>query len=113
MRQCCGFTFYLQSRVQCVKVDQNISAHSNIKTGIPQSSILGSLLFSLFINDLPLHCSDASCQLYVDDAVIYAPAKSPEQAAAVLSTSMFDIQQWLIQNQLVLNPCAFPLKNLI
>lgn len=50
-----------------------------------------------------LHCSGASCQVYADDAVLYEPAKSPEQAAAVLSTSMSDIQQWLIQNQLLLN----------
>jgi len=97
------FASYLRSRVQCVKVDQNVSALSNIKMGIPQGSILGPLLFSLFINDLPLHCSGASCQLYADDAVLYVPAKSPEQAAAILSTSMSDIQQWLIQNQLVLN----------
>jgi len=42
------------------------------------------LLF-LFINDLPLNCADASFQLYADDAVLYASAKSPELAADVLS----------------------------
>lgn len=97
------FASYLQARVQCVKVNQEKSSLLNIKMGIPQGSVLGPLLFSLFINDLPLHCSGASFQLYADDAVLYAPAKSPELAADVLSACMADVGQWLNQNQLVLN----------
>ena len=97
------FASYLQARVQCVKVDQEKSSIMNIKMGIPQGSILGPLLFSLFINDLPLNCSGASFQLYADDAVLYVPAKSPELAADVLSAFMADVGQWLNHNQLVLN----------
>jgi len=79
------FASYLQTRVQCVKFPQEKSSLLNIKLGIPQGSKLSPLLFSLFINDLPLNCAGASIQLYADDVVLYAPAKSPELAADVLS----------------------------
>lgn len=82
------FTSYLHSCAQCVEIDQDISEFLNIKKGIPQGSIHGPLLFSFFINNLPLHCSGASCQLYSDNAVRYAPAWSPEQTAEVLSNYM-------------------------
>ena len=62
------------------------------------------MLFSLFINDLPLICPGVRCQLYADDTVFYASAKTPEQAAEVLSACMAEVSQpWLTQNKLVLN----------
>lgn len=70
--------------------------------GIPQGSILGPLLFSLFINDL-LPIFAVSCPLYADDAVLYVPAKTPELAADPLCTSLVEVRQWLNKNQLVLN----------
>lgn len=101
----CWFASHLQARAQCVKVAQEKSSLLNIKMSIPQGSILGPLLFTLFINDLHLNgnCSGASFQLYADDAVLYAPAKSPELAADVLSTCMAEVRRWLKQKQLVVN----------
>ena len=98
----CWFASFLQARVQCVKVAQDKSPLLNIQMGIPQGSILGPLQFSLFINDLPSICAGVSCQLYADDAA-YAPAKTPEQAADALSTSLVEVRQWLSKDQLVLN----------
>ena len=94
---------FLQGREQCVKVARDKSSLLNIRMGIPQGSILGPMLFSLFINDLPLICPGVRCQLYADDTVFYGSAKTPEQAAEVLSACMAEVSQWLTQNKLVLN----------
>ena len=86
-----------------MKVDQEKSSLLNNRMGIPQGSILGPLLFSLFINDLPTSCPEANCQLYADDAVIYVPAKSPSKAAEILTPYLDDVHQWLQCNHLFLN----------
>ena len=97
------FKFYLRNREQCVKVDRQTSSFLKNTMGIPQGSILGPLLFSLFINDMPKTCPDNGIQLYADDAVIYAPAKSPSKAAEILTDHMYGVHQWLERNHLVLN----------
>ncbi len=91
---------YLQTREQCVKIYQEKLSLLSNKIGIPEGSILGPLLFSLFINNLPLSCPDAKCQLYADDTVIYASAKSPSKAAEVLTACLDNVLQWLQHNHL-------------
>jgi len=71
--------------------------------GVPQGSILGPLLFSLYINDLPSVCSDVCIQMYADDTVIYTHGKNSQQVAEKLTQSMVHVSEWLHQSSLKLN----------
>lgn len=85
-------------------MDNNISQITDINLGVPQGSILGPLLFSLYINDLPEVCPPTvTCQMYADDTVIYLHATNKRQAAEELSAAMINISNWLVNLCLHLN----------
>uniref|UniRef100_A0A4W5Q9E1 Reverse transcriptase domain-containing protein n=1 Tax=Hucho hucho TaxID=62062 RepID=A0A4W5Q9E1_9TELE len=94
---------YLTGRTQYVSVNNHRSLVLNLRTGVPQGSILGPLLFSLYINDLPSVCPDINTLMYADDTVIYVHAKTKHLAAAKLTTAMDQITNWLNRSCLQLN----------
>ena len=65
------FQSYLIGRKQRVMVDYEISKWTAVYTGVPQGSIIGPLLFSILVNDLPAALSRCKVMLYADDTTMY------------------------------------------
>ena len=71
------FISYLNNRTQCVLLHGPYSSKERVKYGVPQGSGLGPILFSLFINDLPLHVKDifVDCDMLADDTTLHTCGK--------------------------------------
>ena len=99
---------YLSNRTQSVSVNNCTSAPSLIHTGVPQGSVLGPLLFSLYtspISQLFVN-SPVSYHLYADDTQLYisfSPTDS-EYNLTILSTILNSVHNWLTANRLTVNP---------
>ena len=65
------FRSYLTNRAFFVSLDNTLSEAGNINCGVPQGSILGPLLFLLYINDVPNALSKSNTYLYADDTGIF------------------------------------------
>ena len=97
------FTSYLSNREQCVSINGIKSPYHTCSVGVPQGSIVGPILFSLFINDLPDVCKDVHIQMYADDAVILTHGKSYAEVSTVLTSVLTSVQDWLTDSCLLLN----------
>ena len=71
---------YLNDRQQRVRVSKNFSSWGKITARVPQGSILGSLLFNFFINDLFVFVSSSNLSNYADDNTLYASGFNLEEA---------------------------------
>ena len=61
------FNDYLHDRQQSVKIGEVLSDWTSVRCGVPQGSILGPLLFILYINDLPVVVKHSKLRMYADD----------------------------------------------
>jgi len=98
------FTNYLTSRCQSVSINGILSESLKINIGVPQGSILGPLLFILYINDLP-NIIDKNCKvvLYADDTALFYASNDPDKIQTVLNDQMNKVGNWLKKNKLTLN----------
>ena len=95
------FTSYLTDRTQSVSLD-NVTSDS-MDIGVPQGSILGPLLFTLYINDLPSVTKTCKVILYTDDTAIIYSDKQKAQIEKHLNNDMAIVKTWLDENKLTLN----------
>ena len=94
---------YLTNRKQRCQIRNSFSSERLIKCGVPQGSILGPLLFLLYINDLP-HClSKTKPRLFADDTNLTASANSMTDLEAAVNSDLENLRKWLIANKLSLN----------
>ena len=96
---------YLSDRKQFVVVSEKKSELLGLSCGVPQGSILGPILFSLYINDLPQVFLNSKCHLYADDCQIYSSSKFAHQneLLTALNKDIDRVVKWSANNCLDLN----------
>ena len=86
-----------------VSINNILSNNETVLNGVPQGSILGPLLFLLFINDLPLYTEEVKTNLYADDTTLYYTGKSVIEIKNKLQHSVISLHRWCKGNGMVLN----------
>ena len=94
---------YLSERKQRVKVNGSFSTWRETMIGVPQGSVLGPLLFNIYLNDLFMFVKDAQICNYADDTTIYACDGNIEGVIATLESDALKIAEWFPNNCMKLN----------
>ena len=97
-------TDFLKNRKQRVILNDQSSSWANINAGVPQGSILGLLLFLIYINDLSdnLHCNPNF--FAADDTSLFSTTKVPKRTANSLNNNPEKINRWAFQWKMCFNP---------
>ena len=96
------FSSYLSERRQCVDVAGTKSDFLPVSCGVPQGSILGPLLFLIYINDMSISLN-CMLSLYADDSALIFSHKDSEVIAERLSLELTTCKKWLVDNRLSLH----------
>ena len=107
------FRSYLSNRKQRVALPGSESQWNDIRAGGPQGSIIGPLLFLLFINDI---VKDIGCniRLFADDTCLFLVVENPDTAANLLNLDLDKIMAWAKKWLVLFNPVkteSFPNQN--
>ena len=98
------FESYLTNREQQYNVNGELSSNKIITCGVPQGSILGPLLFLLYINDLPDCLKSTNPSMYADDNQIFSSSYDANELVVSLNSDLSHVCNWLKENRLQMHP---------
>lgn len=93
---------YLQDRHQYVSINNFQSTAQHITYGVPQGSILGPLLFLVYINDLP-HSLQTIPRLFADDTALLISEDTLKKTIDMTNSELTKVNQWMFSNNLAIN----------
>ena len=94
---------YFQGRTQYVQYHGESSAVQHVNFGVVQGSLLGPLLFIIYVNNIVNCAPDIKFVLYADDTSMFTLSQSLEQSSRVMNRALERVREWLCNNRLTLN----------
>ena len=94
---------YLSDRFQRVLLNGQTSSWRPVLDGVPQGSILGPLLFLIYINDLPNELK-SNAKLFADDTSLFTIVKDKSESANILKNDLSEISKWAYNWKMFFNP---------
>ena len=109
---------YLTDRKQCTVANNIVSSNENVVCGVPQGSVLGPLLFLVYINDISTAITNSKISMYADDTVVYISHADVNLSIPLLQSDLNRVYTWCNSNKLTINCkktklCMFGMRSAI
>ena len=101
------FYSYLKRRKQNVRINNTHSIFQILLSGVPQGSILGPILFNIFINYLLYWISNSALLNFADDNTISVTDNTIEELISTLEKESQAATDWFVSNEMIVNPDKF------
>ena len=98
---------YLKRQKQNVKIHDVFSSFQTLLSGVPQDSVLGLVLFNIFLNDLLAVLKKSQLYNFADNNTISTEANSEDDIFKILKEESESAVQWFRENKMIVNPDKF------